>query len=224
MRLPDGVYAFTQTIERQGTETAIHPAAVETPSGLVLLDVGYPGLTNQVADNLADAGHDWNDVSAVLLTHQDGDHAGGLAAVLDRTDAIVYAHGACAPYVDGRKHPIKSPEGDRYPPVAVDVEVADGVRFRTEAGPMDLIHTPGHAPGHLSLLFPDAGLLVAADALTADEDGLAGPSEEYTPEMDRALDSAMHLADHDIERVLCYHGGLVEADADAIRTLVRSLR
>ena len=224
MELTDGVYSFPQTIERDGVENTINPAAVETSKGVVLLDTGYPGLTDQIAANLDDMGAGWDDVSAVLITHQDGDHAGSLSEVVERTGAVVYAHPACAPYVDGREHPIKSPEGERYPPVDVDVEVVDGVSFRTAAGPMDVVFTPGHAPGHLSLHFPDAGLLIAADALTADEDGLAGPSEEYTLEMDEALDSASRFADLDVGQTLCYHGGFVEEGAARIEELVASLR
>lgn len=224
MELATGVYTFPQTIERDGVENTIHPAAVETPKGVVLLDTGYPGLTDQIEANLADAGHGWDDVRSVLITHQDGDHAGSLSEVVARTDAVVYAHPKAAPYVDGREHPIKAPEGERYPPTDVDVEVGDGVSFRTAAGPMDVVFTPGHAPGHLSFHFPEAGLLVAADAVVADEAGLGGPSEQYTLEMDEALDSAAALAELDFDRTLCYHGGLVEDGNDRLGEVVASLR
>lgn len=224
MAIATGVYDFPQTIERAGEETTIHPSAVETPTGLLLIDVGFPGLVDQVGDNLAATGHGWDDVRAVILTHQDGDHAGGLEEVLDRTDVVVYAHERCAPYVDGRKQPIKSPEGERYPAVDVDVELVDGVRFRTAAGAMDVVFTPGHAPGHIALHFPAERLLLAADALTADASGLAGPSEEYTLAMDEALESVETLADREIDRIHCYHGGTVEADPAAMRAVCQSTR
>lgn len=220
MALADGVYAFPQTFDRGETEATINPSAVSTPKGVILIDVGFPGQLDTIEGHLADAGHSWDDVSAVLLTHQDGDHAAGLSQVVDRTDAVVYAHEECAPYVDGRKDPIKSGEGERYPPVPVDVELVDGVSFRTDAGPMEVVFTPGHTPGHVSLYFPEEGLVIAADALTADESGLSGPSEDYTPDMDRAVESARTLADRDVDRILCYHGGLVEADGDRIREVV----
>ena len=177
MELASGAYVFPQTIDRGDTEVTINPAAVETSKGVVLLDVGFPGQTEQIEENLTQADLSWDDVAAVVITHQDGDHAGVLSEVVERTDAVVYTHERCAPYVDGREHPIKSPEDQRYDPVNVDVGLVDGVSFRTDAGPMDVIFTPGHAPGHISLYFPHERLLIAADALTADENGLAGPSE-----------------------------------------------
>lgn len=224
MELTDGVYAFPQTIERGGTEQTFHPSAVETPSGLILVDVGFPGLTEQVETNLTEAGFEWSDVRAVVLTHQDGDHAGGLAAVLDHADATVYAHRRCAPYVDGRKHPIKSAGEDRYPPAPVDVELVDGVSFRTDAGPMDVVFTPGHAPGHISLHLPDAGLLLAGDATVADETGLAGPNEEFTPDMAIALESLERLSDLEFDQTLCHHGGFVLEGASRLADIVEHSR
>jgi glyoxylase-like metal-dependent hydrolase (beta-lactamase superfamily II) len=224
MQIVDGVYAFPQTVEIGDTQQTFHPSAVETPNGLVLVDVGFPGQVDQVETNLDSAGFDWDDVWAVVLTHQDGDHAGGLSEVLDRTDATVFAHETCAPSVDGRKHPLKAADGERYPTADVDVELVDGVRFTTLAGPMTVVFTPGHTPGHISLHLPEAGVLLAGDALTADGSGLQGPSEQHTLEMERALDSAQRLSTRSFDRVLCHHGGLVPAGNDRVESLVASLR
>lgn len=221
--LGEHVHVFPQTIDHGDRSVTIHPAAVETDRGLLLLDVGFPGEVEQVRTNLADHGFEWPDVWAVLITHQDGDHAGALADVVDRSGALVLAHRKCAPYVDGREDPIKS-EGDRYEPVAVDIELVDRVTIRTNAGPLHVVFTPGHAPGHVSLSLPDAGLLVAADALTAEEGTLQGPSTQFTLDMTEAAESLESIAARSFDRVLCYHGGLVDAtpdDVDAIRDKLR---
>jgi glyoxylase-like metal-dependent hydrolase (beta-lactamase superfamily II) len=224
MALPDGVYDFSQTVERDGTERTFHPAAVETPTGLLLIDVGLPGQLDQVEANLTEAGFDWSDVRGVVLTHQDPDHAGGTAEVLDHADATVYAHAGCAPYVEGHESLRKVPDDERYPPVDVDVAIVGGVSFRTAAGPMDVVFTPGHTPGHISLHLPDAGLLIAADATVADEDGLAGPNPEFTLDMDEAIESLAPLAELDFDRTLCHHGGLVEQGTDRMNDLVAAHR
>ncbi|MFC7058022.1 MBL fold metallo-hydrolase [Halovenus salina] len=223
MSLPSGVHALPQTVEHGEMTTTVHPAAVETEAGLLLVDVGFPGQTDQIVSALAEAGFDWSSVAGIVLTHQDGDHAGSLASVLDETDAVVYAHEECAPYVDGSKEPIKSPDGERYPPARVDVELVDGVTFQTAAGPMEVVFTPGHAPGHISLYFPDRSFLIAGDALTATDGRLQGPDQRYTPEMDEALGSARDLAERDIDEVLCYHGGPVGDGDERIARLVEEL-
>lgn len=221
-KLTDGVYALAQTIETDEGERAFHPAAVETDRGLILVDAGLPGMTETIEAELAEAGFDWADVWAVLVTHQDGDHAGGLSAVVEETDAVVFAHAACAPYVDGREEPIKS-DGDRYPAVPVDVELVGDEVFRTAAGPMRVVFTPGHAPGHVSLYFHDERLLLAADALTADDEGLQGPSGFHTLDMAEAAESAEELTDLRVERVHCYHGGTVDAGTERIGEIADSL-
>ncbi|WP_368411778.1 MBL fold metallo-hydrolase [Haladaptatus halobius] len=223
MELDRHVYSFPITFDRGDRRVTVHPSGVETDDGLVLLDAGFPGQTDDLASALAEDGFDLDDVETLFLTHQDGDHAGGAHELVERTDATVVAHPRDALAIEGDEDPIKS-SGDRYPPVSVDVQVVEGVVFRTEAGPMRVVETPGHTPGHVSLVLPDADLLIAGDALTADEDGLAGPNERFTPEMDEAVDSVGKLAEFDVSRTLCYHGGYVDEGSDRIAAIRRSLR
>lgn len=224
MEIAPGIYAFPQTVDRNGMDITINPAAIETPRGVLLLDTGFPDQIDQLADNLDSHGFEWSDITEVLISHQDGDHAGAIAEVVERSGATVYAHRLCAPYVDGSKEPVKSPDGERYPAAEVDVTFDGGLTLRTDAGPMNVVHTPGHTSGHVSFHIPDESLLIAVDALTADENGLQGPSAQFTLEMGQALDSAEDLATYDIEHILCYHGGLVKTDSDRISAVVADMR
>jgi glyoxylase-like metal-dependent hydrolase (beta-lactamase superfamily II) len=219
-QLLPGVYSLPLKFEFMNERRTIHPAAIETDHGLVLIDVGTPDHVDTLESQLEEAGFTYDDVDTILLTHQDGDHAGGLSEVQRRSNALVVAHTDDAPSIDGRRDPIKGDE--RYPPAAVDIEVVDGVVFRTVAGPLRVVATPGHTPGHVSLYLPEAELLLAADALTA-EDEFGGPNEPFTPNMDAAVESIGRLAALNVERTLCYHGGLVEHGADRIEAIHESL-
>ncbi|ARS88817.1 MBL fold metallo-hydrolase [Natrarchaeobaculum aegyptiacum] len=213
------VHALPISIEYGGRPLTITPVVLETDRGLVLVDVGPEGAIDAIASHVEDLGYDLQDVWLVLCTHHDGDHVAGLAELLERTDAIVAAHEAEAPYVRGDEEPIKG-DGDRYSPVRVDLELADGVRIPTLDGPVELVETPGHSPGHVSLYKPSSSLLIAGDALVADGDEpLSGPKPEYTPDEERALESVGRLADLEIDQVVCYHGGHVEAGSDRIREI-----
>ncbi|SDR13914.1 MBL fold metallo-hydrolase [Natronobacterium texcoconense] len=214
-----GLHALPITVEYGGRELTITPAVVETDRGLVLIDVGPEGVVDSLRTHLRSLEHELEDIWLVVLTHHDGDHAGGLAELLEHTDAVVATHREEAPYITGERDPIKG-DGDRYPPVDVDLELADGVRIPTLAGPMEIVATPGHAPGHVSLYFPESGLLLAGDALVADgEEPLSGPKREFTPDMDRALESVGRLADLEIEHTVCYHGGYVDRGSEQIREI-----
>jgi len=84
IELADGVYALELTVERGDGTATFHPAAVTTPRGVVLLDAGLPRTDEQLAAELETAGLSMGDGRLVVLTHQDGDHAGSTAAVLAR--------------------------------------------------------------------------------------------------------------------------------------------
>jgi glyoxylase-like metal-dependent hydrolase (beta-lactamase superfamily II) len=211
--LPDAVHPLPLPVAENRTLTA---AAVELDTGVLLVDTGLPDTTDLLGEALADAGIDFSDVALVLLTHHDGDHAGGLAAVRERTGAPVLAHERAAPFVRGGRDPLKS-DGERYPPAPVEVELDGGETFHTPAGPARLVHTPGHAPGHVSVHFPEASVLLAGDALTAEGGELAGPKPQFTPDRAEAERSVRRLAGLAVETVLCYHGGVVDpADVSAL--------
>ena len=214
--VPEHVHVCPQTLELEDRpDPTFNPCAVETDRGLLLVDTGVPGELDQWEANLADVGFDLEDVWGVALTHQDADHAGGLAAIGDAVDPVVFAHPTCAPYVDGRKQPVKIPEEDgRFPAAPVHAEVTDGTRFDTRAGPMEVVETPGHAPGHVSYHFPEAELLVSGDALHCPEGALDGP--RFPMDEDQAVESMRELATREFDTTLCQHGGVVEEGTDAL--------
>ncbi|MFC6725880.1 MBL fold metallo-hydrolase, partial [Halobium palmae] len=106
-----------------------------------------------------------------------------------------------------------------YPPVDVDLELVGDESFRTRAGPMRVVDTPGHTPGHVSLFFPDENLLLAGDALTCEGGSLEPPKPHFTPDWEEARTSVRKLANFDVDRVVCFHGGVVDADGDDIRRI-----
>ncbi|MFW5934486.1 MAG: MBL fold metallo-hydrolase [Halolamina sp.] len=220
MELTDHVYSLPVTLELGGAERTFTPTAVETERGLILFDTTLPGHADELEAALGRHGFGFDDVRFVVLTHHDGDHAGALATVQDRTGTPTFAHWAEAPYVDGREFPEKS-EDDRYPPARVDVEVIDGVGFSTLAGPIELIETFGHTRGHSSFHLPEEQLLIAGDALTAADGELEGPATEHTLEMERAMESVAMLGELDVEHTVCFHGGHVDAGSERIREIAR---
>lgn len=212
MHIAPGVHDLALTFDRGDRELTVHPAAVETPRGLLLVDVGMD--REVLAEGLAAHGLALEDVTAVLCTHHDGDHVAALGDVVEATEATVLAHARAAPYIDGREAPLKGERAGE--PAPVDISLQDGVSVRTAAGPMDVVFTPGHTPGHVSLHFPEHDALLAADAVVAADGEVAGPNPEFTPDMERARESVGRLAELGVERVLCYHGGPVRTDEDVL--------
>lgn len=216
------MYGLPLDVSLGDREMTLNPVAVETPRGLLLLDVGLPDGIDDLDAALDAEGLALEDTWAVVVTHQDLDHAGCLAAVVDRTDAVVFAHRADAPYLEGEKELVKS--SDERPmeieATTVDVQLTGGETFATSAGPMRTVYTPGHSPGHTSLYFPEVELLISADALNVVEGNLVGPREDATPDLETAWRSVEALADLEMAQTFCFHGGYVEAGTDRIETLL----
>lgn len=221
MALPEHVHTFPFEAEIVGQTMTLHPSAVETERGLLLFDAGLPHKVDEVTDGIEGAGFSVEDVDMVLATHQDADHAGGIAQMVERSGATVLAHETAAPVVDGRERPRSAADEGRYPPTRVDVEFGETLRFDTRAGPAEVIETPGHTPGHVSVYFPDKRFLIAGDSLGVYPDvGLAAPEDDVTMDPDRALKSIERLADREIDGILCYHGGLTDDGTERLREIV----
>jgi glyoxylase-like metal-dependent hydrolase (beta-lactamase superfamily II) len=110
---------------------------------------------------------------------------------------------------------------ERLEPVGVDEQVESGTHLDL-AGGTRVIPTPGHTPGHISLYLEESKILIAGDALTAEGGHLNGPNPSATLDMRTAIQSTQRLADLDIATIICYHGGVVSADANGqVRRIVR---
>lgn len=98
------------------------------------------------------------------------------------------------------------------PTVIITHTLTDGDKLPFHGG-IEVIHTPGHTPGHVCLYAASHHLLIAGDQLRLEDAQLVGPAEIHTPDMTTALHSLKKLANYDIDRVICYHGGISEAKA-----------
>jgi glyoxylase-like metal-dependent hydrolase (beta-lactamase superfamily II) len=173
-----------------------------------VVDTGSAGSVEQIGAALATLGANFDDVRHVVLTHSHPDHIGSLSAVLERSaGAAAYAGEADIPNITS--------------PVTV-MSVGDG----DDVFGLQVIDTPGHTPGSISVLDPGIGLLLAGDALTGNDDGsgLSGPDERFTSDMGTAYLSLEKLAGREVEVVGMGHGRPVLAGGgDALRRLVDEL-
>ncbi|MES2638663.1 MAG: MBL fold metallo-hydrolase [Myxococcota bacterium] len=85
------------------------------------------------------------EVDTILLTHHHHDHVGGVADLVARTGAKVYAH------------------ADARVPFTVDGRLQDGDVVDTGVATLRCVYTPGHADGHLCFRHDETGDVVAGD-------------------------------------------------------------
>jgi glyoxylase-like metal-dependent hydrolase (beta-lactamase superfamily II) len=205
-------------------------AFVETDGSVTLVDAGYDTTTPRIVAGLAAIGRAPQDVRRVVLTHAHADHAGGAAGWQTDHGSHVAAHRADADSLgQGR-----NPAGDRryrrtrllarftaatYAPVHVDVALTDG-EVLDVAGGLRVVHTPGHTPGHVSLLHEPTGVLVTGDVV-ANVLGLNRLAPMVCQDYPLSLRSSHVLAELDYRVAAFTHGPpITDGARDKVRRFI----
>lgn len=151
---------------------------------VVVVDPASPWPEPQGA---LDAALEGRRILAVLLTHHHPDHVGGAAALVAATGAPLWAHAETQARIS----------------LPVDRRVQDGDRVEVAGGAWVALHTPGHAPGHLCLLRPDDGEVIAGDLVAGQGTILLDPDDG---DLELYLASLTRLLALEPTRLLPAHG------------------
>jgi hydroxyacylglutathione hydrolase len=122
---------------------------------------------DEIADILARLARHHLTLKQIVVTHAHIDHIGGAAQLKRVTGAPVLFHQADLPILDMLEMQagwlgIPTPEK-----VTLDQSASDGLATGIPGLEAEVIHTPGHTPGSICLLFPKQELLLAGDTLFA---------------------------------------------------------
>lgn len=204
---------------------------------VLVVDTGIAGTpAEHILPYLRTAGIDPERIRYVLATHADLDHTGGNGPLLeaapnalllcheldramiedadrlfhDRYDEFQDAHGIAES--DATLAWVR--ENARHVPA--DVVLAGGERLRLGPGhEVELLHTPGHSRGHVSVLDRRAGAAVIADAALADGipllDGAPGVPPTYRF-VDTYLATIALLEGCDADLLLTAHYPVMQGD------------
>ena len=202
-----------------------------TDADWLLIDTGLPTSRQAIIEAAEHRFGVMRPPSAILLTHGHFDHVGSLETLAQHWNVPVYAHWLEFPYLNGQaSYPPADPLvgggamallSPLYPRSPVNVEQ------RLQPLPQDRsvpfmpgwtwLHTPGHAPGHVSLWRAADRCLIAGDAIvTTGQESvyevmtqrpeMHGPPRYLTPDWDEAQRSVVQLAELKPELIITGHG------------------
>lgn len=200
---------------------------------LALVDTGVKGAPKRIVAAIEEIGASARDVTTILLTHAHADHVGGARRMSVAAGRGTTVHEADAEFVrNGTGAPLdsatplgrllkRSPGSD---PAPVERTLTDG-ELLPIAGGLRVLHTPGHSPGHVSLLHPGSGTLITGDAIWNMWSRRTWPTLTFCTDGAMTQQTAHRLAQAEYTTAAFTHGPhIAERGRTAVREFLRRPR
>ena len=228
MELRKGLH-FLQ-VEKKGIVDSSSIVVIRDTEGLNCLEVGGGGEENirQTLALFEQEGLDVKDIHSVIISHTHADHMGAIAYFRERVPGLtVIDHEADSPYLRDNTLLNRAFDADlvaeHFPGERFDIldfyaafcpisetrpdrNVLEGDVLTCGAYAFEVIHTPGHHPGHISLYERNEKILFVGDMV-----GMEVPF--YTPSSGGAegyLASMQKYLALEVDLIIPSHGDLIE--------------
>ncbi len=164
---------------------------------VAVVDTGVANSQAKIEEVIKVAGRSWADVRHVILTHYHPDHAGSM-------DEVIAASSKAKAYAGAEDIPQMSKKSSLQ-------AVGDG----SEVFGLQIIATPGHTSGHISVYDPISLAFIAGDALNNNDGKLTGPNPQYSSDMALANKTVQKIAGLKFEKAFFGHGAPIDKGAAA---------
>ena len=217
-----------------GNESILYPVMLECGKELVLVDCGYPGFTSILEDALGIHGFSLRQLTGVIITHHDIDHLGCLSELKELIPGLkVYSSKNDEPYISGKLKSLRLQQAEEMYKLLPDDQREGALYFQETLRKLKsvqvdstlddeeelsfcngirVVSTPGHMPGHISLYIEESRTLIASDAVVFENGKLQIANPNFTLDLKTAVASVRKLQRLDIDKIICYHGGIVATD------------
>ncbi|KOY67360.1 MBL fold metallo-hydrolase [Clostridium sporogenes] len=213
-----------------GDRNVIFPVILSDEKENILIDCGYPNFLPLIKTTAKANGIDISKLTKIIITHHDFDHMGALAEFKREYPHIkILASIDDEKYISGKEKSLRLQQAesiyDKLPEeekksakefqdfigtienVPVDVCLRDKDSF-SFCGGVEIIATPGH----ISIYIKDSKTLIAGDALVVEDGKLTIANPQYTLDIISAKNSIKKLLNYEIDKMVCYHGGVYTKD------------
>lgn len=219
-----------------GTDTdCIYPVVLCDDANCVLVDCGYVGSLSKIEEELQSNGIFPEVVTHIILTHQDHDHVGAAAAFKKKYPNVnILASAEEASYISGMQKSLRLEQAEQLQkglpadmqdfgrafcrllrsvePIQINQVILDD-EVLPFCGGCQVLSTPGHTPGHISLYLPEFCTVISGDAMALEDGRPVLPNPQFTLDIEKAKASMQRLLVHPAQKIICYHGGILEKNS-----------
>lgn len=174
-RVDHGVTSGTFTLDGETFEVDNNVWVVGDDSECVVIDAPHSvdGILAVVGDRK---------VKAIVCTHAHDDHVRVAPELRAKTIAPILLHPDDRPLWELTHGGADDPQATLW-----DADLADGQTLTVGGTTLQVLHTPGHAPGAVCLYAPDLGCVFTGDTLFHGGPGATGRSYSSRPTLDDSI-------------------------------------
>ena len=224
-------YKILNLKKKMGHETIeIHPVVFYNSKDLILFDAGFPGQISDFESELKKYNFTIGNITKIIVSHHDHDHIGSLKDLKDINPNIeIISSKEEKPFINGDEKPLRIIQAEKYNETLTDKELEFGNMFLSYlktikfcevnttvednqyiTDDLKVIFTPGHTPGHISLLLENEKIVFAGDALAIENGKPVIANPQFTLDMNMCRMSIEKIRDIFPNKIICYHGGIVD--------------
>ncbi len=150
------------------------------------------------------------EIKQIILTHEHYDHVGGVLDILKATEgnAKILAHKNTVNKLKKGESDFARMLGGKMPRIKVDIELSGGERIVLGDETFEVLHTPGHSLGSISLYGGKSESLFSGDTVFSHGD--FGRYDLRDGDFNTLLKSIEILAELDVVDLYPGHGPIVE--------------
>jgi len=184
----------------------------------VLIDPGHSKFVGSLSHRMEEDGLSPDTIDLIITTHSHPDHLEGLETFLNRPVKMAMGQEEERYLLETGKLLFEM-MGQPLPRFRVDFHLKEGKLHLGEKS-FDMIETPGHSPGSLSIYWPERKVLFTGDVVFS---GGIGRTDFPEGDSKALMKSVERLSRLEVERMLPGHGELV-LGKDAVRENFETIR